>query len=110
MVQEIGLLDRNLIFFASDSDYSFTARSRGWQVWRIAKAKGVHDLHGAGGATDNLAIELLKLNDLLYFSKKWLTGESFREMAYEGRQLTPEIIANLVSELKKAIKEVKNQV
>jgi hypothetical protein len=109
MVQEIGLLDNNLIFFASDSDYSFTARSRGWQVWRIANARGVHDLHGAGGATDNLEIELLKLNDLLYFSKKWLTGESFKEMAYEGRQLSPEVIANLVSELEKAIGDVESQ-
>ena len=108
MVQDIGLLDKNLVFLASDSDYSFTARSRGWQVWRIAKARGIHE-HGAGGKTDNLEIELLKLNDILYFSKKWLTGESFREMAYEGRQLTSGAIVNLVSELKKAIADVRNR-
>ncbi len=105
MVQEIGLLDKNLVFFASDSDYSFSARARGWQVWRIAKARGVHDLHGAGGATDNLAIELLKLNDLLYFAQKWLTGDCYKEMAHEGRQLTPEVVAKLVAELEKAIHE-----
>ncbi len=109
MVQEIGLLDKNLVFFASDSDYSFSARARGWQVWRIAKARGIHDLDGAGGATDNLKIELLKLNDLSYFAKKWLTGESFKEMAREGCQLTPEIVNNLVRELKKAIHQAENQ-
>jgi GT2 family glycosyltransferase len=110
MVLEIGLLDKNLVFFASDSDYSFSARARGWQMWRIAKARGIHDLHGAGGATDNQDIELLKLNDLYYFAKKWLTGESFKEMAYEGQQLTPEIVTNLVTELKKAIHMAANQV
>jgi len=108
MVQDIGLLDENLIFIASDSDYSFTARSRGWQVWRIAKARGIHE-HGAGGKTDNPEIELLKLNDILYFSKKWLTGESFREMAYEDRQLTPGAIETLVSELKKAIADLRKK-
>lgn len=109
MVEEIGMLDKNLVFFASDSDYSFTARTRGWQVWRIANARGVHDLHGAGGATDNPEIELLKLRDLMYFSKKWLTAEAFREMSYEGRRLTPANVSNLVSELKKAIGDTKTR-
>ena len=108
MIQEIGLLDKNLVFIASDSDYSFTARSRGWQVWRIAKARGIHE-HGAGGKTDNLELERLKLNDLRYFSKKWLTGEAFKEMAYEGQKLNPEAVAGLVSEIKRAIGEIETR-
>ena len=37
MIQEIGLLDKNFLLIGSDSDYSFTARLRGWQVWRIER-------------------------------------------------------------------------
>ena len=29
MIREIGLLDKNLVFIGSDSDYCFTARARG---------------------------------------------------------------------------------
>jgi GT2 family glycosyltransferase len=108
MIQDIGLLDKNLVFIGSDSDYSFTARSRGWQVWRIARARGMHE-HGAGGRTDNPERELLKLNDIYYFAKKWLTGEFYKEMAYEGPKLTPQAVSNLVSEIKKAIGDQKTR-
>jgi len=82
MIREIGLLDENLIFICSDSDYSFTARSRGWQVWRIAGAHGIHE-HGASGKVSNLEIEKLKLGDLLRFGRKWLTGGLYGELAHE---------------------------
>ncbi len=109
MVQDIGLLDKNLVFIASDSDYSFMARSRGWQVWRIAKARGIHE-HGAGGKTDNMEIELLKLRDLRYFSKKWLNGELYKTLAYEGDKLTPEFVGGVVAKLKTVIEQMEKQV
>jgi tetratricopeptide (TPR) repeat protein len=91
MILEIGLLDENLVFIGSDSDYCFTARSRGWQVWRIANARGVHE-HGASGAVPDVEMDLLKLKDMLYFSKKWLTGRIYKELSYEGKNCTPEVI------------------
>ena len=109
MVQEIGLLDKNLVFIASDSDYSFMARSRGWQVWRIVKARGIHE-HGAGGKTDNMEIELLKLRDLRYFSKKWLNGDLYKTLAYEGAKLTPEFVDGVTVKLETVIEKMENQV
>jgi len=101
MVEEIGLMDKNLVFIGSDSDYSFTARSRGWEIWRISAARGVHD-HGASGKSDNPIIEMLKLKDMLYYGRKWLNGDLYRKMALEGPQLTPERIDELVQQLENA--------
>ena len=81
MIREIGLMDENLVFIGSDSDYSFTARARGWQVWRIAAARGIHE-HGASGQISSLEIEELKLGDLLRFGRKWITGGKYWELAH----------------------------
>lgn len=81
MIREIGLLDENLVFIGSDSDYSFTARSRGWQVWRIAAARGIHE-HGASGKISDIKIEAIKLDDLRHFGRKWLTGGQYRDLAH----------------------------
>ena len=99
MIQEIGLLDENFVFLGSDSDYCFTARSRGWQVWRIAGARGIHE-YGVSGVSADVDIEILKIKDMTYFGKKWLTGELYREMAYEGKIYTPEIIARFMNQLR----------
>jgi GT2 family glycosyltransferase len=100
MIQEIGVLDENYVFIGSDSDYSFAARSRGWQVWRIAGARGIHE-HGASGKFGDPDIELLKINDMIYFGRKWLTGEVYRELSHEGARLTPEIVAGVMGELRR---------
>jgi len=105
MVQEIGLLDKNLVFIGSDSDYSFTARSRGWEIWRIAAAVGVHE-HGASGHCADPHIEMLKINDMLYFSKKWLNGDLFNSMAFEGRENDPQKTNANIQRLEQAKKLV----
>lgn len=101
MVEEIGLMDKNLVFIGSDSDYSFTARSRGWAIWRISAARGVHD-HGASGKSDNPLIEMLKLKDMIYYSRKWLSGDLYKRMAWEGTQLPPQRVDELVQQLENA--------
>ena len=101
MVQEIGLLDQNLVFLGSDSDYCFTARSRGWEVWRISKARGIHE-HGASGATSDLTIGVLKLNDMIYFGQKWLTGDLYKSLAYDGKDLTTEKINQIFNRLEQS--------
>ncbi|MBA7708708.1 hypothetical protein ES703_117612 [subsurface metagenome] len=101
MIQEIGLLDENFVFLGSDSDYCFTARSRGWQVWRIAGARGIHE-YGVSGVIADVDIEILKRKDMIHFGKKWLTGELYKEMAYEGKSYTPEMIARFMNQLRDA--------
>ncbi len=101
MIQEIGLLDENFVLLGSDSDYCFTARSRGWQVWRIAGARGIHE-YGVSGVSADADIEILKTKDMIHFGKKWLTGELYKKMAYEGKSYTPEIIARFMNQLRDA--------
>ena len=107
MIQEIGLMDENFIFIGSDSDYSFTARSRGWQVWRIALAKGVHE-DGASGKSDP-KMTLLKVNDTIYFSSKWLTGELYKHLSYEGKSYTADMVNDIVSHHKKTRNQLECQ-
>ncbi len=99
MIQEIGLLDENFVLLGSDSDYCFTARSRGWQIWRIASARGIHE-YGISGVSGDMDIEILKIKDMIHFGKKWLTGELYKEMAYEGQNYTPEIIDEIMNQLR----------
>jgi GT2 family glycosyltransferase len=105
MIEEIGLLDKNLVFIGSDSDYSFTARSRGWEVWRIAAASGIHE-HGASGISNNPRIELLKVRDMLYFGKKWLAGDLYRYLTHEG----PDLTSNRIQEVMAALTDAENKI
>lgn len=99
MVQEIGLLDESMRFICSDVDYSFTARARGWKVWLSTKARG---LHKPGASTADVAspLELVKCDDILVFADKWLTGDLYRRLAREGHELTPQTVAQKVSEIR----------
>lgn len=97
MIREIGLLDEKLVFVGSDSDYSFTARSRGWQVWCIVSARGIHEC-GASGTISNPTIEALKIRDMVYFGEKWLTGELYGELAY--KKYPPKTVSSIMTQLK----------
>jgi GT2 family glycosyltransferase len=107
MIREIGLLDENLLFIGSDSDYCFTARSRGWQVWRITGARGIHD-QGASGSICNSNIERMKIKDMIYFGRKWLTGDLYRELASEGEALNPETTNTIMNELQQTLIELES--
>lgn len=100
MIQEIGLMDENFILIGSDSDYCFTARSRGWQVWRISGARGLHECSTSGTLTYP-HIEKLKITDMIYFGQKWLTGQLYEQLACDGENFTAEMIDKIMSELKK---------
>ena len=93
MIQEIGLFDENFKFICSDSDYSFTAKSRGWQVWRISGAHGVHEIGMSANKTD-IKLSVMKVKDMLYFAKKWITGELYKSMAYERDTILDTVYVN----------------
>ncbi len=81
MIQEIGVLDGNYTFIASDSDYSFTARARGWEIWLVSQSAVVHEC-GASSCCSNPEIERLKLQDIIYFGRKWIAGDLYRHLAF----------------------------
>jgi GT2 family glycosyltransferase len=85
MVQEIGLFDSNMVFIGSDSDYCFTARSRGWEVWSVAAARGTHE-RGGSSATRDQALELQKIKDMLHFADKWLTKNVYSRLAHPSEK------------------------
>jgi GT2 family glycosyltransferase len=87
MVLEIGLFDANLRFLASDSDYCFTARARGWRVAVVHEARGTHDAGASQSPQNDAALERIKAEDLIYFAEKWLTGALYRRLAAEGTRL-----------------------
>lgn len=89
MVREIGLLDPNLRFLGSDSDYCFTARVRGWTVWVVVGATGLHEAGASRASQPDPVLERIKTEDILYFAAKWLTGDLYRRLSYEGSKLNP---------------------
>ena len=87
MIKEVGLLDKNMRFIFSDSDYSFTARSRGWKVITSVNSIVYHS-SGQSGSAGCAFIEQVKIEDAIYFTKKWLTGDVYKSLSYEGQNLT----------------------
>lgn len=96
MIHEIGLLDENMRFICSDADYSFTARSRGWDVMVAPNALVEHVLNSSGQIS-NPMIEEVKLSDQLYFGQKWLSADLYRRLAFEGQNLSPNFITEEIA-------------
>lgn len=103
MIREIGYFDKNMRFICSDSDYSFTARSRGWKV-RVAHKAHIHHSSGSSGAVANEFINSVKCEDAIYFANKWLSGDLYRSLSYEGERLTRMKIQTAIQNLKNQIK------
>jgi GT2 family glycosyltransferase len=106
MVREIGLLDPNLRFFGSDSDYCFTARTRGWSTWVVAGATGEHDAGTSKSVQSDSVLERIKLDDILYFAAKWLTGELYRRLALEGPKLDAARVQTIVAHFRRVRDEL----
>lgn len=108
MVREIGLLDENMSFICSDSDYSFTARSRGFKVGVEPSAKICHELSGSTNRDINNPISLIKWYDMVYFCQKWISGDLFRHYAFEGKEITPQFIEYNLKKAMKNIEKISN--
>ena len=80
-ILDIGLMDKNYKLFGSDSDWSYTARARGWETWYVADAVVEHE-QGISGGGDEKASQQLSL-DMLYFRSKWLDGDLYKELTME---------------------------
>jgi GT2 family glycosyltransferase len=82
MIREIGLLDENMQFICSDSDYSFTARARGWELYVVPDATTTHDF-GMSGGNDNYELNKIKQSDMTYYYHKWLSGGLYDYLKYK---------------------------
>jgi GT2 family glycosyltransferase len=103
MVEEIGFLDKNMKFICSDSDYSFTARSRGWQVHVVPSARCEHTL-GSSSHRSVGEIDKIKIEDVIYFYEKWISGDLYCRISYEGEGLLREDLAHLINDLRGQIR------
>ncbi len=82
-IVDIGLLDEGMFLSASDMDWCFTSRLRGWEVWYCAEAEAVHD----GGVTTDLASHKHRdifAKDNSYFKAKWLGSEAFQQLSQDA--------------------------
>ncbi|MBI5279857.1 MAG: glycosyltransferase family 2 protein [Burkholderiales bacterium] len=96
-IREIGVFDRNLRFICSDSDYSFTARARGWKVFLVPAAVAEHTITSSHAPNEALAQVMIK--DALYFARKWLSGDLYRSLAVEGAELTEQAVRKHMAEM-----------
>jgi GT2 family glycosyltransferase len=76
---QCGLLDESMRMFGSDSDYGYTARSRGWECWYCAEAEVIHE----GGASASELNERDMRYDMTKWRDKWLGAEIFKNLSRE---------------------------
>jgi GT2 family glycosyltransferase len=103
MIREIGLLDENMRFICSDSDYSLTARARGWSIYLSHKAIVVHEEGASKNVQPNNPIEIVKLKDVLFFTEKWATNHLFKKLECNGENLKDDEINDILNTLKTRI-------
>ena len=49
-------------------------------------------------AHSNPALDVIRLEDQLYFFQKWLSGDIYRKLSHEGDKLTTEFVKATMSE------------
>lgn len=84
-IKEIGLMDKNMRFICSDADWSFRARAAGWRCMVEPRAVVEHEFRGSASKGDP-EMQRIKIEDSLYFTRKWLSGELFRRLEYPGKE------------------------
>lgn len=82
LLSHVGIMDENYFLIGSDSDWCYTARLRGKEVWYIADAEVVHE-GGVSTRKDSKDVEVQKLLDMTYFKDKWIEQGAFRELSME---------------------------
>ena len=83
LVKIIGVMDDNMRFICSDADYGFRARAAGFHCVVDPRAMAEHTFNGSA-KTDDPELARIKNEDLLYFSRKWVSGGLFRKLEAGG--------------------------
>lgn len=79
---DVGLMDENFFLLGSDSDWCYTARMKGKEVWYASDIEVVHE-GGVSTKKDTKAVEDIKMLDMTYWRDKWVRGELFKELHLE---------------------------
>jgi GT2 family glycosyltransferase len=105
MLREIGLLDENMQLVGSDSDYCFTARSRGFQRGSIVKARGIHE---GGVSKEHGSPELYerKIRDMDYYARKWITGELYQFLSHPDLETGLEQLMPFVRQIREHFNKI----
>jgi GT2 family glycosyltransferase len=107
-VRDAGLFDKNMRFICSDADFSFSARLRGWHIYVVPGPLCEHDIGSSNeGAED--ALTLIKLRDAQYFGQKWLDGNLYRQMAWEGEALSTQFVQQEMATRRQEIAFIENR-
>ena len=56
------------------------------------------------------ALEKIKVEDMLYFAKKWLSGDLYRGLSVEGSALSAQSVAKWVHQLEVAGEGLETQI
>lgn len=85
MLFDTGLMDEGYFLIASDSDFCFTARQRGWDVWYCAEATVLHETGGISQHQPDLDAAAHFNADQARFRDKWVGTIGFELL----RQMPP---------------------
>lgn len=103
-VRECGLMDEGMKFICSDADWSFTMRARGWGISVVPSAEVDHAPRGAVDTTTP-ELQLIKMEDQLYFTDKWLTGDLLRGLG--GTDAHPDLVRSFKEKTLAQIRQAK---
>jgi GT2 family glycosyltransferase len=92
MMREIGLLDKNMVMFFSDSDYCLRARMANWVVGMVPAAKCCHERGCTKKENANKKMDQQKQHDATYFHAKWLSGDLHRLLDHKKNQPPRQIL------------------
>ena len=79
----IGMMDENYFLLGSDSDWCYTARMKGAEVWYAADITVIHEQGGVSNSKASKELEYKKVLDMVYFRDKWIGDGVFRELSQE---------------------------
>jgi len=81
-VKRVGLMDENYFLICSDSDWCYTARARGFDIYYIAEAECTHEI-GISQKQNRIEFNNRMMADTLYFRDKWIGNGLYRELSIE---------------------------
>lgn len=108
VIRAVGLFDANMKFLCSDADFSLSARARGWKIYLVPQARCQHTISASQRGAD-LELGAIKLRDALYFARKWVSGDLYRSLAYEGSQLMRMEVGAEIKKMERHLSDVEQR-
>ena len=82
LLPSVGNMDEGFWLIGSDSDWCYTARMKGFEVWYCADIEVIHE-GGISMERGSDKMETQKVLDMTYFNDKWIGNGLFRELSQE---------------------------